>query len=156
MREHWRSAVPTRYNDVQFRSLLEARWAVLFDALGITWEYEPKRFGVYLPDFRLFGEIYVEVKPPTSAFNVDPHEQRWMAFVREQASPLMVAYGVPRVDCYPIWIALNGEVSREFADLTALAELGPGYTSPVPVRDVHNRPSFVAAVKRSFEFGAQI
>jgi len=36
---------------------LEARWAVFFDAAGITWEYEPEGYktsaGWYLPDFKL-------------------------------------------------------------------------------------------------------
>jgi hypothetical protein len=62
-------AIQTVYNGYRFRSRLEARWAVFFDALGIKWEYEPEGFefsdGVkYLPDFLLtdFG-VYAEVKP---------------------------------------------------------------------------------------------
>ncbi|GAA1283524.1 hypothetical protein [Streptomyces javensis] len=34
----------TRYASYRFRSRLEARWAVFFDALGIRWEYEPQSF----------------------------------------------------------------------------------------------------------------
>lgn len=49
--------IPTRYNGYHFRSRLEARWAVFFDALGLEWEYEPQGFelpsGLYLPDFRV-------------------------------------------------------------------------------------------------------
>jgi hypothetical protein len=30
-------AIPTRYKGYHFRSRLEARWAVFFDALGIKW-----------------------------------------------------------------------------------------------------------------------
>lgn len=49
--------IPTRYAGHQFRSRIEARWAVFFDALNIEWEYEPRAFstgaGGYLPDFRL-------------------------------------------------------------------------------------------------------
>ena len=41
-------AIETRYKGYLFRSRLEARWAVFFDALGIKWEYEPE--GVVLPD----------------------------------------------------------------------------------------------------------
>ena len=54
-------AIETRYAGCRFRSRLEARWAVFFDTLGITWEYEPQGYelgGVgdwparrYLPDF---------------------------------------------------------------------------------------------------------
>lgn len=64
-------AIPTIYSGVKFRSRLEARWAVAFDALGIAWEYEPEGFDLpsgerYLPDFWLptfDGGIYAEVKP---------------------------------------------------------------------------------------------
>ena len=49
-------AIETRYKGYRFRSRLEARWAVFFDALGLQWEYEPEGFdlgeaGWYLPDF---------------------------------------------------------------------------------------------------------
>ena len=62
-------AIETVYNGYRFRSRLEARWAVFFDALGIEYEYEPEGFALqngscYLPDFFLpeIG-IYVEIKP---------------------------------------------------------------------------------------------
>lgn len=74
-------AIETRYKQRLFRSRLEARYAVLFDALGIqAWEYEPEGFILsdgtrYLPDFWLpvngnpeWG-YWIEVKPtpPSSA-----------------------------------------------------------------------------------------
>lgn len=51
-------AKETQYKGYRFRSRLEAKWAVFFDALGIEWEYEPEGFRLpngkgYLPDFRL-------------------------------------------------------------------------------------------------------
>lgn len=52
-------AIETRYAGHHFRSRLEARWAVFFNALGIKWEYEPQGYTVgpnktpYLPDFYL-------------------------------------------------------------------------------------------------------
>lgn len=61
-------AIETVYNGYRFRSRLEARWAVFFDALGIKYEYEPEGFdlgklGYYLPDFWLSElEWWVEVK----------------------------------------------------------------------------------------------
>ena len=50
--------IETIYNGYRFRSRLEARWAVFFDALGIEYEYEPEGFEIesglrYLPDFRI-------------------------------------------------------------------------------------------------------
>lgn len=51
-------AIETYYNGYKFRSRLEARWAVFFDALGVKYEYEPEGFDLgdgmyYLPDFRV-------------------------------------------------------------------------------------------------------
>lgn len=71
-------AIPTYYNGISFRSRLEARWAIIFDQLGITWQYETEGYDVpigngatirYLPDFVLYGgsvrcpnRLFVEVK----------------------------------------------------------------------------------------------
>jgi hypothetical protein len=49
-------AIETRYKGYRFRSRLEARWAVFFDALGLKWSYETEGFELadgtrYLPDF---------------------------------------------------------------------------------------------------------
>lgn len=51
-------AIETQYRGYRFRSRIEARWAVFFDALSIRWEYEKEGFecgeaGRYLPDFYL-------------------------------------------------------------------------------------------------------
>ncbi len=61
-------AIETEYKGYRFRSRLEARWAVFFDALGITWEYEKEGYdlgeaGWYLPDFWLPEfKCFVEIK----------------------------------------------------------------------------------------------
>lgn len=68
-------AIDTYYNGHLFRSRLEARWAVFFDTLGVTYEYEPEGFELdgfeadqkvrYLPDFWLpMQRCWVEIKPP--------------------------------------------------------------------------------------------
>jgi len=64
---------PTTYKGTQFRSRLEARWAVFFDCLAIDWIYEPMTFTIqptkweYTPDFEITCKkgkpILVEVKP---------------------------------------------------------------------------------------------
>ena len=60
--------IETVYNGYRFRSRLEARWAVFFDAAGIKYEYEPEGFKaedgtMYLPDFYLTNKhCWVEVK----------------------------------------------------------------------------------------------
>ena len=71
-------AIETRYAGCRFRSRLEARWAVFFDYLGISWQYEPQGFLVgpentvpYLPDFWLPGcGIWVEVKGTEEALDI--------------------------------------------------------------------------------------
>ena len=67
------TALETRYEGHRFRSRLEARWAVFFDALGVRYHYEPQGYGLggglgsYLPDFWIppqsgFRGGYVEIK----------------------------------------------------------------------------------------------
>lgn len=67
---HTYASKETDYAGVHFRSRLEARWALLFDALGVPWQYEPRCFrtpeGGYLPDF-LVGvrsPWWLEIKGP--------------------------------------------------------------------------------------------
>lgn len=67
-------SIETKWHGCRFRSRLEARWAVLFEVMGIEWDYEPVGFALsngvcYLPDFLLhdiagcgYSDIYVEVK----------------------------------------------------------------------------------------------
>ena len=77
-------AIETRYKGYRFRSRLEARWAVFFDACGYKWEYEPEGYVLpcgthYLPDFKLFGTdgngddyvFLIEVKPSEESLD-DP------------------------------------------------------------------------------------
>jgi hypothetical protein len=68
-------AIETRYKGYRFRSRLEARWAVFFEALGLQWEYEKEGFVLpttkrwYLPDFYIAGLGWFEIKPrPETSF----------------------------------------------------------------------------------------
>lgn len=59
--------IETRYQGYRFRSRLEARFAVFFDALNLHWEFEREGFdlgehGYYLPDF------YVKTEHETAWF----------------------------------------------------------------------------------------
>lgn len=66
-------AIETQYKGYRFRSRLEARWGVFFDALGIKWGYEVEGYdldecGYYLPDFIITTQqsnkpIVIEIKP---------------------------------------------------------------------------------------------
>jgi hypothetical protein len=60
--------IETEYKGYRFRSRLEARWAVFFDALGVRYEYEKEGFELgggmrYLPDFWLTDmNCFIEIK----------------------------------------------------------------------------------------------
>lgn len=69
-------AIETKYKGYRFRSRLEARWAIYFDAIGWKWDYEPEGFELdgerYLPDFLIlkkyewmteFECMWLEIKP---------------------------------------------------------------------------------------------
>lgn len=78
--------IETHYKGYRFRSRLEARWAVFFDALGIRWEYEPQGYDVggrrYLPDFYLpDSKTIVEIKPM-----IGPPEKRLMIYLAGKIS----------------------------------------------------------------------
>lgn len=61
--------IETKYDGCLFRSRLEARWAVFFNALDVQWNYELEGFQFsdgsrYLPDFYLPTEnLWIEIKP---------------------------------------------------------------------------------------------
>lgn len=56
-------AIPTKVLGVQFRSRLEAKWALFFDKVGWPWAYEPFDLNGYIPDFILGKDLLVEIKP---------------------------------------------------------------------------------------------
>lgn len=65
-------AIETAWRGYRFRSRLEARWAVFFEAMGWQWEFEPEGFEAetgerYLPDFLVrlspSSAVWLEVKP---------------------------------------------------------------------------------------------
>ena len=69
-------AIETIYKGYRFRSRLEARWAVFFDAALIRYEYEQQGYECdgeyYLPDFYLPDlDVHVEVKPDRPGIEKD-------------------------------------------------------------------------------------
>ena len=116
-------AIETEYNGYRFRSRLEARWAVFFDACGVKWEYEPEGFVLpngqyYLPDFLLHdvtfnhagctegNDLYVEVKGKMTeedaekikAFAFPPEVDRYENWNPELMNPLFVVGNIPAGD----------------------------------------------------------
>ena len=87
-------AIETKYKGYRFRSRLEARWAVFFDALGIVYCYEEQGYEVrldggtvfrWLPDFYLpdYG-CHVEVK----GGKVEASDSEKMGWLLDYGSPL--------------------------------------------------------------------
>lgn len=63
-----KNSIDTKYKGYNFRSRLEARWAVYFDSIGLKWDYEVEGFMLsnnkyYLPDFYIPNFGYIEIKP---------------------------------------------------------------------------------------------
>lgn len=95
-------AIETKYNGYRFRSRLEARWAVFFDACNEPWEYEVegydlcKNLGYYLPDFWLpHKKVFVEIKgtKPTK------EEMDKVAALADQSGKAAILFvGMPDVD----------------------------------------------------------
>ena len=141
------AAIPTTYAGIQFRSRLEARWAVFFDAIGTPWEYEPEAFYIpsfippdnfsetnreiagkgYLPDFWL-PEVgaYFEVKGASPSDDV---WERLYQFERLTGKRVILAIGahpshaLDNEDYYsPLHV--NGDFPYEFCRCPACNKLG--------------------------------
>ena len=110
------TAIPTEYKGYRFRSRLEARWAVFFDACRVSWEYEPEGFALpngqfYLPDFFLHGcagrspsDLYVEVKGKMTEADAEKIRQFSGAIDidnHEVLNPILIVAGIPDGD--DIW-----------------------------------------------------
>jgi hypothetical protein len=107
-------AIETRYKGYRFRSRLEARWAVFFDAAGIEYEYEHQgydlgKFGWYLPDFWLPDLLtWVEVKAtPQIAASTEPLIK---ALSLETCGSAIVVGGLPgESSVYASWFEIGGD-----------------------------------------------
>lgn len=89
--------IETRYSGYRFRSRLEARWGVFFNAMGMKWTYEPEGFHLsdgtlYLPDFFLPElECWVEVKP----FKPSVPEVKKCEQLAEEGHAVVLVWGLP-------------------------------------------------------------
>lgn len=96
-------AKETEYKGYRFRSRLEARWAVYFDACGLKWEYEKEGFNLpdgtsYLPDFWLPQvRMWAEVKP--DEFSV-AEAKKCADLARVSGSPCIMLVGTPANRAY--------------------------------------------------------
>ncbi|MGB0410188.1 MAG: hypothetical protein ACPGFA_01260 [Pikeienuella sp.] len=109
-------AIPTKYEGVNFRSRLEARWAALFDLAGWSWSYEPFDLSGWAPDFAIHtksGDVLVEVKPVAlkwfdNQFRTLPDDP---SFAKAKAH-------------WPAhWILLLGQEPQEHSDLFSIGRM---------------------------------
>lgn len=108
-------AIETRYKGYRFRSRLEVRWAVYFDAVGLKWDYELEGFhlpsGEYLPDFWLSTiQMWAEVKAKTFS---DGEKRLARELAQMTGRPVFMLAGVPSVKPYPAYMAGGVVVDHE-------------------------------------------
>ncbi len=115
--------LPTRYKGIKFRSRLEARWAVFFDALNIKWRYEFEGYDLgggdwYLPDF-WFPEwdVYGEVKPCGGDF------RKAEKFALKTGLQILLLEDVPAVSSYRFLKGIKTYSPNE-EDFVACVEVG--------------------------------
>ena len=121
-----------RYNGQRFRSKTEARYAKVFDTLGIAYEYEPEvvalqrgvRTVKYLPDFKMHDlGCWIEIKnrgkeAPTS-------EECWRAWklAIQSGQPCFIFFGEPLGDTnYPHGCAYRYDPDGTFSAAWQFAE----------------------------------
>lgn len=107
-------AIETRYAGCRFRSRTEARWAVAFDKMGLSWQYEPQGYviedlkgqrSLYLPDFLLpdLG-TWVEVKGSGEALDRDRLEAAAISLpiepAKDRGPQLLLLGSIPRSTGY--------------------------------------------------------
>lgn len=79
------NSLPVFYGSQRYQSKLEAKWAIFFDTLKLSFSYEPKGFRLssgqlYIPDFWIPAwDRYIEIKP----FR-ERHANAWMKCIRLQ------------------------------------------------------------------------
>lgn len=152
-------AIPTTYRGVTYRSRLEARWAVLFHALGLRYEYELQGYnttaGYYLPDFWLpEWRMFAEVKPvpftgEQKAKCAAVSHGTTFPFLLLPGSPENVWYECIQPAGYPEWLDLWASVdkARPF-----YAYAGTEYPTFPPMD--HHKLSGAMLMARSARFAA--
>ncbi|MBU0991827.1 MAG: hypothetical protein KJ737_04965 [Proteobacteria bacterium] len=114
--------IKTLWKFNQYQTLLDARWACMFDLLEWRYEYQPYNINGWVPTFALFGAntILVEVKPYTSlkqfqtakliqAIDGSPMENKEILLLGSEIFPEAEAFQDPAIG----WIGEHGFADPE-------------------------------------------
>lgn len=131
-------AIETKYDSYRFRSRLEARWAVFFNTLNISYIYEMEGFVLegtpYLPDFFLpQHDCFVEIK------GVEPTDDEL------RKARLLCLYSMKCVYLF------SGEVGRDKHGLSAYKFIPPAlgtWSSSGPIQDKDAPPEVFWTLQR--------
>lgn len=137
MKDYEYESKETIYNNITFRSELEAKWAWVFDKLGITYEYEPIRFNLddkicYTPDFCLFNvkvfsnseenmviynNLYVEIKPNRDKIDFDKLNKFCYKKIANnqiiQKHNMLILCSMPSQDNYDSFLMRKGKMDTK-------------------------------------------
>lgn len=155
-------AIDTEYKGYKFRSRLEARWAIFFDAIGWEWSYEIEGFklpsGNYLPDFYFPDlDIWAEVKAKQlteQEYNLCK-ELSVASNKVEQAIDVILLEGIPHWKSYRA--ISNGNQDIECIFIPKHHKYYPFYYSSTFDED-YFQDTYSACIKAKsarFEFGAK-
>jgi hypothetical protein len=148
---------PTTVYGCNFRSQLEARWAVFFTYAGIPWQYEPRLLPLpdgrnYLPDFLLWDSVWCEVKP-----YMKPSDKAEALALANPQQPVVLLDGQPEYSMYmrlglqPCWTgiapSLGCFVDAEPADQTLIwnRPIWYGVADEVGQRNSRQCPLYIKA-----------
>jgi hypothetical protein len=131
-------AIETRYSGCRFRSRLEARWAVFFDAIGFRWEYEPQGYIVdgtpYLPDFKLIlpdeQVMFSEVKSDETDDHEGVHVRLCRGLAKLTSIPIILLTGLPAYRMYHLFtpqLDLTSFHAAFFKDYPSFVEIADWY-----------------------------
>lgn len=131
-------AIETSYAGYRFRSRLEVRWAVFFDRLGISWEYEAEGYVIggrpYLPDFKLaFADgrtIFAEVKHSDTDEYEGEHVELCRGLACTLGHPVLLLIGPPAYRMYHQFtstLAAGEYMAVFFTDSGPIVNVADGY-----------------------------
>lgn len=114
------AAKPTRYHGIQFRSQLEARWALFFDTLGIVWEYEKTWFE--WREWKPVSRAWAYEQGDYDAYE-DNQDPEWEAEYGARTVPRQYTYRYKPdfwLPAYSVWVEVKGrapsDLEREYAE----------------------------------------